>query len=109
MKEETVKELEALLDTSLEHFSHGWRALEKQGMVAYKDPNVFPPSVSDKVGSASYHFAAVADTVKRAHEIIAAEQERMEKRSVGGPVCACFPPLAELNEMGRCSFCDCRR
>ncbi len=74
MKKETVNKLEALLDTSLEHFSHGWLALEKQGMVTYKDPDVFPPSVSDKVTSASYHFAAVADTVKRAYEIIAAEQ-----------------------------------
>jgi len=74
LKKETVNKLEALLDTSLEHFSHGWLALEKQGMVTYKDPDVFPPSVSDKVTSASYHFAAVADTVKRAYEIIAAEQ-----------------------------------
>jgi len=74
LKKETVNKLEALLDTSLEHFSHGWVALEKQGMVTHKDPDVFPPSVSDKVGSASYHFAAVADTVKRAYEIIAAEQ-----------------------------------
>ena len=46
---------------------------------------------------------------ERVEKELAAEQERMEKRSVGGPVCACFPPLAELNEMGRCSFCDCRR
>jgi hypothetical protein len=74
LKKETVNKLEALLDTSLEHFSHGWLALEKQGMVTYKDPDVFPPSVSDKVTSASYHFSAVADTVKRAYEIIAAEQ-----------------------------------
>lgn len=74
MKNETVDKLEALLDTALEHFSHGWLALEKQGMVTYKDPDVFPPSVSDEVGSASYHFAAVADTVKRAYEIIAAQQ-----------------------------------
>lgn len=73
MKKETVNKLEALLDTALEHFSHGWLALEKQGMVTYKDPDVFPPSVSDEVGSASYHFAAVADTVKRAYEIVAAE------------------------------------
>ena len=70
MEEETVNKLEALLDTALEHFSHGWLALEKQDMVTYKDPNVFPPSVSDEVGSASYHFAAVADNVKRAYEII---------------------------------------
>jgi hypothetical protein len=70
MKNNTVHELEALLDTALEHFSHGWLALEKQGLVTYKDPNVFPPSVLDKVGSASYHFAAVADTVKQAYEII---------------------------------------
>lgn len=76
MKNETVDKLEVLLDTALEHFSHGWVALEKQGMVTYKDPDVFPPSVSDKVGSASYHFAAVADTVKRAYEIIASLQER---------------------------------
>lgn len=71
MDNETKNNIEALLDTALEHFSHGWVALEKQGMVTYKDPDVFPPSVSDKVGSASYHFAAVADTVKRAYEIIA--------------------------------------
>ncbi len=25
------------------------------------------------------------------------------------PLCACIPPLAELNDMGRCSFCDCAR
>ena len=74
MDNEIVNKLEALLDTALEHFSHGWVALEKQGMVTYKDPDVFPPSVSNEVGSASYHFAAVADTVKRAYEIIAAQQ-----------------------------------
>lgn len=62
-----------LLETALEHFSHGWLALEKANMVTYKDPDVFPPSVSDEVGSASYHFAAVADTVKRVYEIIASE------------------------------------
>ena len=73
---EIVNKLEALLDTALEHFSHGWVALEKQGMVTYKDPDVFPPSVSNEVGSASYHFAAVADTVKRAYEIIAGLQGR---------------------------------
>lgn len=71
--QEEREKLEALLDTALEHFSHGWLALEKHGMVTYKDPDVFPPSVSDEVGSASYHFAAVADTVKRAYEIVAAE------------------------------------
>ena len=76
MDNETKNNIEALLDAALEHFSHGWVALEKQGMVTYKDPDVFPPSVSDKVGSASYHFAAVADTVKRAYEIIASLQER---------------------------------
>jgi hypothetical protein len=70
---EEREKLEALLDTALEHFSHGWLALEKQGMVTYKDPDVFPPFVSDEVGSASYHFAAVADNVKRAYDIIAAE------------------------------------
>ncbi len=74
MKKETVNELEALLDTLLEHFTHGWVALEKLNMVTYKDADVFPPSVSDEVGSASYHFAAAANTVKRAYEIIAAEQ-----------------------------------
>lgn len=76
MDNENVNKLEALLDTALEHFSHGWVALEKQGMVTYKNPDVFPPSVSDEVGSASYHFAAVADTVKRAYEIIASLQGR---------------------------------
>lgn len=76
MTEETVNKLEALLDTALEHFSHAWVALEREGLVTYKDPDVFPPSVSDKVGSASYHFAAVADTVKRAYEIIASLQSR---------------------------------
>ena len=74
MKKETVNKLEVLLDTSLEHLVHGWVDLEKKGIVTYKDPDIFPFSVSDKVGSASYHFAAVADTVKRAYEIIAAEQ-----------------------------------
>ena len=92
MKKETVNKLEALLDTALEHFTHGWVALEKQGMVTYKDPNVFPPSVSDKVGSASYHFAAVADTVKRAYEIIAAEQS---VQRIGLYCAACGSELGE--------------
>jgi hypothetical protein len=74
LKKETINKLEDLLDTSLEHFLYGWRALEKKGMVTYKDPDVFPPSVSDRPTSASYHFAAIAHAVKRAHEIIAAEQ-----------------------------------
>lgn len=93
MNIETVNKLEALLDTALEHFSHGWVALEKQGMVTYKDHNVFPPSVSDEVGSASYHFAAVADTVKRAYEIIAAQQsEKPNPPSQPDYRCICGKP-----------------
>lgn len=70
--------LEALLDTALEHFTHGWLALEKAGMVDDKIKDIFPPQVKNPVGSAAYHFAAVADNVKRAYEIIRAEQEHTE-------------------------------
>lgn len=79
MNSEELKKLEALLDTALEHFSHAWVDLEKHGMVTYKDANVFPPSVADGVGSASYHFAAVADTVKRAYELTVSKMTDKER------------------------------
>ena len=55
---------EALLDSALEHFVHGWHDLEKRGIVHVTDPDAFPPEVSDKVGTAGYHLAAMAGYLK---------------------------------------------
>ena len=74
-----TKQIDALLDTALEHFTHGWLALEKAGMVDNKVKDCFPPIVNNPVGSAAYHFAAVADTVKRAYELVRAEEEHTDQ------------------------------
>lgn len=48
-----------VLDTALEHASHAWTALEREGTVERIDPNAWPPNVSNEVGSAPYHFASM--------------------------------------------------
>jgi len=73
-----TNKIEVLLDSALEHFSHGWLDLEKREMITYKDKDVFPPQVLDDVGSASYHFAAVALYLKRAYELVRAEEQHTE-------------------------------
>ena len=51
-----------ILDTALEHASHAWAALSKEG-AKEKDPDSWPPQSLDKVGSANYHVAALIDYV----------------------------------------------
>ena len=53
-----------------------------------------------RVGKNSFRWAEKSASTKRRPTQRAADVR---------PLCACIPPLAELNDMGRCSFCDCAR
>jgi hypothetical protein len=73
-----TKQIEALLDSALEHFAHGWVDLEKNNKIEYTIPDAFPPHVNAPVGSAVYHFAAVVSNLKRAYDLVRAEEEHVD-------------------------------
>lgn len=73
---QNVDEVEAHLDTALEHFSHGWHALGKDIPITLANEGFFPPEVIAPVGSTAYHFAAMSQSLKRAYDKIRAEQDR---------------------------------
>ena len=68
------------LDTALEHASHAWGALRKQG-AKEKEPDMWPPKSLDEVGSAAYHVAALIDYVFEVYQGIAKVYPEQE----GGP------------------------
>jgi hypothetical protein len=109
-----IKVLESLLDSALEHASHGWKALEhgivycptcrnsydpkneKPGPSGFRicskcgglsipvshlsleqriESDIWPPKVNALVGTAPYHLAAMIGYVKRAYDLIKAEQD----------------------------------
>lgn len=74
-----IKAIEALLDSALEHGSHGWLDIERRLNVQTKIKDVWPPSVSNKVGSAEYHIAAMIGYIKQAYDLIAAEKEHTDE------------------------------
>ena len=55
----SIARLEVLLDSALEHASHGWAAFERETEVNRINPDSWPPRVEAPVGSAQYHLAAV--------------------------------------------------
>lgn len=57
-----------ILDTALEHASHAWYALERQGGVNRLNEDAWPPKVNNPVGSAPYHFAAFIGYVQEVYE-----------------------------------------
>ena len=58
------------LDCSLEHASHAFATLEKLGLAHRTNPDSFPPQVSDPVGSAAYHYAAMTRYVFEVHQAL---------------------------------------
>lgn len=57
------------LESALEHASHAWADLKRHGLVDETMP-VWPPDVSNDVGTVAYHFAAVIKYVQRVYEAI---------------------------------------
>lgn len=74
----SVNRIEALLDSALEHATHGWAAFERETVVNRLNPDSWPPQVEARIGSAQYHFAAVLTYVHEAYSIIRKEQEHTE-------------------------------
>lgn len=75
----SIKRMEALLDTALEHASHGWHALEQETKVNRLNPESWPPGVKAEVGSAQYHLAAMISYIFEAYESISGEVDHIEQ------------------------------
>jgi hypothetical protein len=73
-----IDKIEALLDTALEHASHGWHALEKETSVNRINPDSWPPRVIAPVGSAQYHLAAVIEMAYKAYSEVRREKDHTE-------------------------------
>ena len=58
------------LETAMEHASHAWADLRRHGLVDEVLPPRWPPEVTNPVGSAAYHFAAMSMYVQRVYEQI---------------------------------------
>ena len=70
-----VGRLESMLDSALEHASHGWNKLEQEGYAPHSQS--WPPSTKDTiVVSGPYHIAAMIGYVKRAYDLALAATPR---------------------------------
>lgn len=77
----SIERLESLLDTALEHASHGWHALEKEAEVNRLNPDSWPPQVKAEVGSAQYHLSAMITYIFEAYGAIRGELDHTERVS----------------------------
>ena len=64
-----LEEWRNTLQTAQEHAAHAWADLKRSGLVDETMP-VWPPEVSNAIGTAAYHFAAMIMYVQRVYESI---------------------------------------
>lgn len=65
-----LQQLEAMLDSALEHCSHVWNAMVRNELVSQYTGDAWPPIVQSSPGELVYHFVAVIEYVKKAYEFV---------------------------------------
>ena len=75
----SIKRIESLIDSALEHASHGWNALEKETKVNRVNPDSWPPVVEAPVGSAQYHLATMISYIFEAYNSLSDELDRQKE------------------------------
>lgn len=74
------------LETALEHGSHAWAALLRDGIAHVRDEKrlTWPPECADPPGSAAYHVAAVLGYVWLAFNGISERYPTLDESTEGG-------------------------